>query len=139
MFALLLTAFLACSSDTKETTTTENKTNTTETTKSTNEATTTGQMTTTSNTSATSDTTTTPAIGQTVDSQTTEVKEFVEKSVNTSETEQMFLLTFLFACTEDHFRVDSGILTIEACISIAPEGDCIRKKDKAIRSRSEIK
>jgi len=51
----------------------------------------------------------------------------------------MFLLAFLFACTEDHFRIDSGILTIEACISIAPEGDCIRKKDKAIRSRSETK
>ena len=68
-----------------------------------------------------------------------EVKEFVEKSVNTTESEQMFLLAFLFACTEDHFRIDSGILTIEACISIAPEGDCIRKKDKAIRSRSETK
>jgi hypothetical protein len=51
----------------------------------------------------------------------------------------MFLLAFLFACTEDHFRIDNGILTIEACISIAPEGDCIRKKDKAIRSRGEIK
>ena len=137
MFALFLTAFLACSSETKETTTTENKTNTTETTKPTNK--TTGPMTTTSNTSGTSDTTTTTTTGQTVDSQTTEVKEYVEKSVNTSETEQMFLLAFLFACTEDHFRIDSGILTIEACISIAPEGDCIRKKDKAIRSRSETK
>tara|TARA_Y100000592_G_C5203383_1_gene191600 strand:- start:3 stop:158 length:156 start_codon:yes stop_codon:yes gene_type:complete len=51
----------------------------------------------------------------------------------------MFLLAFLLACTEDHFRIDSGILTIEACISIAPEGDCIRKKDKAFRSRSENK
>lgn len=137
MFALFLTAFLACSSETKETTTTENKTNTTETTKPADK--TTGPMTTTSNTSGTSDTTTTTTTGQTVDSQTTEVKEFVEKSVNTSETEQMFLLAFLFACTEDHFRVDSGILTIEACISIAPEGDCIRKKDKALRSRGEAK
>ena len=51
----------------------------------------------------------------------------------------MFLFAFLFSCTEDHFRIDSGILTIEACISIAPEGDCIRKKDKALRSRSETK
>ena len=139
MFALFLTVFLACSSETKETTTIENKTTTTETTKPTDK--TTGQMTTTSNTSGTSDTTTTttPTSGQTVESQTTKVKEFVEKSVNTSETKQMFLFAFLFACTEDHFRIDSGILTIEACISIAPEGDCIRKKDKAIRSRSEIK
>ena len=40
MFALFLTAFLACSSETKETTTTENTTNTTETTKPTNETTT---------------------------------------------------------------------------------------------------
>ena len=140
MFALFLTAFLACSSETKETTTTDNKTTTTETTKPTDKTTTTGQLTTTSNTSGTSDTTTTTSTtGQTVDSQTTEVKEFVEKSVNTSETEQMFLLAFLFACTEDHFRIDSGILTVEACISIAPEGDCIRKKDKVIRSRSETK
>ena len=137
MFALFLTAFLACSSETKETTTTENKTTTTETTKPTDKPT--GQMTTTSNTSGTSDTTTTPTTGQTVETQTTEVKEFVEKPVSTSETKQMFLFAFLFACTEDHFRIDSGILTIEACISIAPEGDCIRKKDKAIRSRSEIK
>ena len=137
MFAIFLTAFLACSSETKETTTTENKTNTTETTKPTNK--TAGPMTTTSNTSGTSDTTTTTATGQTVESQTTEVKEYVEKSVNTSETEQMFLLAFLFACTEDHFRVDSGILTIEACISIAPEGDCIRNKKQNIRSHSETK
>ena len=129
MFALFLTAFLACSNDTKETTTTENTTNTTETTKPTDQTTTTGSMTTTSNTSSTSDTTTTttPTTGQTVDLQTTEVKEFVEKSVNTSETKQMFLLAFIFACTEDHLRIDSGILTIEACISIAPEGDCIRR------------
>ena len=138
MFALFLTAFLACSSETKETTTTENKTNTTETTKPTDK--TTGSMTTTSNTSGTSDTTTTkPTNGQTVESQTTEVKEYVEKSVNTSETEQMFLFAFLFACTENHFRVDSGILTIEACISIAPEGDCIRNKKQNVRSRSETK
>ena len=135
MFALFLTAFLACSSETKETTTTENKTNTTETKKPTDQTTTTGSMTTTSNTSGNSDTT----AGQTVNSQTTEVKESVEKSVNTSETEQMFLLAFLFACTEDHFRVDSGILTIEACISIAPEGDCIRNKKQNIRSRGENK
>jgi len=51
----------------------------------------------------------------------------------------MFLLAFIFACTEDHFRIDSGILTIEACISITPKGDCIRKNDKALRSRSETK
>ena len=137
MFALFLTAFLACSSETKETTTTENKTTTTETTKPTDKPT--GQMTTTSNTSGTSDTTTTPTTGQTVETQTTEVKEFVEKPVSTSETKQMFLFAFLFSCTEDHFRIDSGILTIEACISIAPEGDCIRKKDKALRSRGETK
>ena len=136
MFALFLTAFLACSSETKEATKTE-------TTKSTDQTTTTtsSQLTTTSNTSGTSDTTTTttPTTGQAVETQTTEVKEFVEKSVSTSETKQMFLFAFLFSCTEDHFRIDSGILTIEACISIAPEGDCIRKKDKAIRSRSETK
>ena len=137
MFALFLTVFLACSSETKETTTTENKTTTTETTKPTDKPT--GQMTTTSNTSGTSDTTTTPTTGQTVETQTTEVKEFVEKPVSTSETKQMFLFAFLFSCTEDHFRIDSGILTIEACISIAPEGDCIRKKDKALRSRGETK
>ena len=140
MFALFLTAFFACSSETKETTIAEwHKTSPTETTKSTDK--TTGPMTTTSNTSGTSDTTTTttPATGQTVETQTTEVKEFVEKPVNTSETKQMFLLAFLFGCTEDHFRIDSGILTIEACISIAPEGDCIRNKKKNIRSRSETK
>ena len=51
----------------------------------------------------------------------------------------MFLLAFLFACTENHFRINSRALTIEACISIAPDGDCIRKKDKALRSRSEKK
>ena len=139
MFALFLTAFLACSSETKETTT-ENKTNTTETTKPTDKTTTTGQLTTTSNTSGTSDTTTTTTTGQTVDSQKTEVKEYVEKSVNTSETEQMLLLAFLFGCTEDHFRIDSGILTIEACISIAPEGDCIRnKKQKVANHRADHK
>ena len=140
MFALFLTAFLACSSETKETTTTENKTNTTETTKPTGKTTTTGQLTTTSNSAEKSDTTTTTTTGQTVESQTTEVKEFVEKSVNTSETKEMFLLAFLFGCTEDHFRIDSGILTIEACISIAPEGDCIRnKKQKVANFRADHK
>ena len=135
MFALFLTAFLACSSETKETTIKENKTNTTEKTKPI------GPMTTTSNTSGASDTTTTkPTTGQTVDSQKTDVKEYVEKAVNTSEAEQMFLLAFLFACTEDHFRIDSGILTIEACISIAPEGDCIRnKKQKVANPRADHK
>ena len=46
MFALFLTAFLACSSETKETTTTENTTNTTETTKSTETTKTTSETTT---------------------------------------------------------------------------------------------
>ena len=52
----------------------------------------------------------------------------------------MFLFAFLFACTENHFRVDSGILTIEACISIAPEGDCIKnKKQKEANHRADHK
>ena len=137
MFALFLTAFLACSSETKETTTTDNKTTTTENTDGKTDVTT--PVTTPVVNKASNKKTTESTTGNTLETQTPEVKEFVEKSVNTTETEQMFLLAFLFACTEDHFRIDSGILTIEACISIAPEGDCIRKKDKAIRSRSETK
>ena len=130
MFALFLTAFLACSSETKETTTTDNKTTTTtEATNGKTDVTTPVITPTTPVVNKTSDKKTTESTtGNTLETQTPEVKEFVEKSVNTSETEQMFLLIFLFACTEDHFRIDSGILTIEACISIAPEGDCIKKK-----------
>ena len=77
MFALFLTAFLACSFETKETTTTENKTKTTETT---------GQETTTPSTPVVNKTTDKTA-NQTLETQKTEVKEFVEESVNTAETE----------------------------------------------------
>ena len=126
MLALFLTAFLACNSDTTETTKKETTKKINDTIK-------------TSKKELEKAKKTIDETKQTLEAQTTEVKEFVEKSVNTSEAEQMFLFAFLFACTEDHFRIDSGILTIEACISIAPEGDCIRKKDKAIRSRSETK
>ena len=92
MFALFLTAFLACSSETKETTT--ESTTTTHVPSKTdmkkvNDSTPTKTSETTTDTTdvkaPTSDQSTTTE--QQVEDQTSEVKEFVEKAVNTSETE----------------------------------------------------
>ena len=79
MSILFLTAFLACSSEPKETTKTiENKTTT--------ESTGDEAINTTSTTPVVNKTTNGTA-NQTLETQTTEVKEFVQESVNTSETE----------------------------------------------------
>jgi hypothetical protein len=91
MFALFLTAFLACSSETKETTTESTTTPVPSKTdmKKVNDSTPTKTSETTTDTTGvkapTTDQSTT--IEQQVEDQTSEVKEFVEKAVNTSETE----------------------------------------------------